>query len=136
MKTKITFTITGLLAVQMLLGAPLNGQEQKTEFPTTPTIVARGPNHQVVEYYTWRTNLNGQAERQHHAYMELGTGINFIAENGQWQSSKSSFEIVDNYAVAFRGPHKLRLAANLNQAGAVSLWLPDNRLLRSHVVAG
>jgi hypothetical protein len=53
----------------------------------------------------------------------------------RWRTSDPSFELTDDAFVAERVQHKVRLAANLNVAGAVTVTMPDGLVLRSTPVA-
>jgi hypothetical protein len=53
---------------------------------------------------------------------------------GEWLESDPAFELVPGSARAWKGPHRVTLAANPNLPGAVQHRLPDGRLLASHVV--
>jgi hypothetical protein len=138
MKTSLVFTIGWAATVSLLGAAPVPQPNPPTELPA-PQTIERGPHHCTTEYYSWHTNLNGKVEPKRHSYIILATGINYWKSapdgTGQWEPAQAAFELVDGFAIAFNGQHKLRLAANLNQAGAIACWLPDNRLLRSHLIA-
>lgn len=66
-------------------------------------------------------------------YWQLETGLNYRDENGEWQAAEERFEIVPGAAIAWRGRHRVSLAAELNTQGAVQFRLPGGELLRSHV---
>lgn len=51
-------------------------------------------------------------------------------EKGQWSETKEEIEIVENRAVATKGPHKVSFAANINSPVSVEVLTPDNTRLK------
>jgi hypothetical protein len=76
-----------------------------------------------------RTWANAQGG---HPIVELVTGMNY-SSNGLWVPSNPSFQISpDGTAfVANQVQHKVRLAANLNAIGTVTITTPDGELLQT-----
>jgi hypothetical protein len=66
--------------------------------------------------------------------VEVGSGLNYLKENGQWLPSREVIEIFQDGAVARQGQHQVIWAPNLNTAGCVDLLMSDGRRLRSHVL--
>ncbi|MFM7216295.1 MAG: hypothetical protein ACKO3H_15600 [Verrucomicrobiota bacterium] len=96
-------------------------------------IRERGPHHQVVEsVVSWVDEL-GNTLTETNSYVQLETGLNYWNESGQWEESRAEFELIPGAAIAWKGQHKVSLAANLNMAGAVQMRLPDGGLMSSHV---
>jgi hypothetical protein len=63
-------------------------------------------------------------------YVSLGTGLNYLDENNQWQSSQDLIELSPNGAVAARGPTKVHFGANINAADAITIT-SSNRTFRT-----
>lgn len=96
-------------------------------------VTERGPHHAVVETVRQLRDEAGQEISVTNSYVELATGLSFIGESGRWEATEEAFELVPGAALAWRGPHKVSLAANANSEGAVALREPGGELLRSHV---
>ena len=70
------------------------------------------------------------------SYIEVGTGLQYQNENGQWLESQDLIELMDDgSAAALRGRHKVTFEPNLNTDGAVSITTASNRVFRTHVLA-
>src|SRR5436309_16136571 len=61
----------------------------------TTQTVERGANYRVVQ-----TSTGGR-------YTELGSGISYVDENGQWQDSQEVIELTAQGAAAQHGAHKV-----------------------------
>src|SRR5437588_6977692 len=85
------------------------------------TPVAVGPDELI--WSTGDLQSSGQI-------VEIGTGMNFW-DGQSWTPSDPSFEIAADGFVANRLQYKVRLAANLNQIGAVTIVTPDRITLHS-----
>jgi hypothetical protein len=98
-------------------------------------VVSRGPHHRVVNRRVQETLSDGRVVEQVRQYTELGTGLHYWdATTGQYKDTEELIEVVNGFAVAQRGPHKVIFAANPNSPGAVDLESPDGKQFRSHVV--
>ena len=71
---------------------------------------------------------------QTNSYDEIATGLHYF-ENGEWLDTQELIEPGEGGAVARRGPHKVRFAAQLNTAGSITLTDPEGRVFRSHPLA-
>lgn len=83
-----------------------------------PTLVEVGP-HELI----WKSASGGRI-------VTMETGMNYW-DGRSWVPSDPSFELTDEAFVANRLQYKVRLAANLNQIGAVTLVSPDGITLHS-----
>jgi hypothetical protein len=79
--------------------------------------------------------LNGHVMVQTNSFTELGNGHNYLGSDGLWRRSRAQFVQQGNHFVAETGHHKVRLANNLNQPGAVDLITPSGVHLRSSPLA-
>ena len=72
----------------------------------------------------------GRERRGRHRIVEIGTGMNYF-DGQNWVPSDPSFDVTSDAFVAQRTQHKVRLDANLNKIGAVTVTTPDGIVLRS-----
>jgi len=84
-----------------------------------------GPNHR-------RLRLAG-ANGSERGLVQLQTGLNYLDDNREWQPTDTTFALIPGGARAWKGQHKVSLAATPNTLAAVQMRLPDGRLLSSHV---
>ena len=96
-------------------------------------VVELGPHHAVVEIVAHGVGPNGESTSITNSYVRLETGMNFMGDSGTWESSEATFQLVPGAAIAWKGQHKVSLAANANTADAVVQRLPNNQLLTGHV---
>ncbi len=86
---------------------------------------------QIPEYLA-----NGRLRLRSSTYTELGAGIAYQDEKGQWRDSVPQFEILpDGSGLSARQiPHKVLLKSNPNAEDPVQVTLPDGTLLKSRVL--
>lgn len=69
------------------------------------------------------------------SYVEVGNGLTYQDDLGQWHDSEDLIEIMeDGTAAALKGPNKVRFQANLNTADAVSVTTSSNRVFRTRIL--
>src|SRR5205814_3340632 len=85
------------------------------------TLVESGPNERI-----W-TSGDPDSDRK---VVEIGTGMNFW-DGQNWVPSDPRFDVTADSFVANRLQFKVRLSADLNQVGAVSIVTPDGITLNS-----
>lgn len=113
-----------------LLSLTLAGSLAAAE-PPTFTVREQTPDSRLVE--ETRAGEQPGDPPEVSRYWQLETGLNYRDETGQWQPADERFEILEGAAVAWKGQHKVTLAAELNSEGSVQFRLPGGELLRSHV---
>lgn len=86
-----------------------------------PALAGVGPNERV-----WRTD----DPRSNRRVIEMATGMNYW-DGQQWTPSDPRFEITDDAFVADKLQQKVRLSADLNTIGAVTVVTRDGITLRS-----
>jgi len=105
-----------------------------------PTLKSIGPDRKI-----WTKAEAMQAPLQesradsigpvaNNSIVEVETGMNYW-DGIQWAPSDPTFDLTDDSFVAQRLQYKLRLFAELNSAGAVTLTTRDNVVLKSTPVA-
>ncbi|HAB17654.1 MAG TPA: hypothetical protein PLX89_04110 [Verrucomicrobiota bacterium] len=119
-----------LLAIGIgALSTPTLFADEPTEFVA---ITRRGLHDQTVSIVR-QIGIGADRRFETNSYVQLETGLNYFTPEGRLVPSEPVFELVHGAAVAWKGQHKVSVAANLNSADAVQLRLPDNQLLTSHV---
>ncbi len=100
-------------------------------------VTALDANSSAVAWVEQLTNATtGQITQRNHNYVQVGSGINYRDEAGQWQPSQDLIELTDDgAAAALRGPHKLHFNPNLNTQGVIALTTVSNRVISSHPLA-
>src|SRR6266542_4556296 len=100
-------------------------------------VTALDANSSAVAWVEQLTNATtGQITQRNHNYVQVGSGINYRDEAGQWQPSQDLIELTDDgAAAALRGPHKLHFNPNLNTQGVIALTTVSNRVFSSHPLA-
>lgn len=96
-------------------------------------VKERGPHQQRVETIRTFQDSQGNTLSETNSYVQLETGLNFRNAQGEWEESKAEFVGENGWAVARKGQHQVALYHNLNADGAVVLWTPEGKRLRSHV---
>lgn len=97
------------------------------------SVVERGPHHRTWALVSEVKLRDDKVLYQTNSYTELATGLHYW-KDGAWADTQEMIEIVDGVAVAQRGPHTARFAANINTAGGIELLAPDGQRFRSHVL--
>lgn len=120
MKTK--FLLLSLLAG---LTARLPAQQVSAALVERVVIQERGPHSQRVKH---AGSLPTDA-----GVIQLECGLNFLNDAGEWEEARAEFELQPGHARAWKGRHKVTLAANPNTGAAVQMRLPEGQLLSSHV---
>lgn len=98
-------------------------------------VVDMGPHQQTILQISEASDGSGGTILTTNSYVQVETGLNFRDDYGAWVPSVAGFDLIQGGATAWRGQHKVSLAANLNAAGSVQVRLPDNQVLRSHPYA-
>jgi len=96
-------------------------------------VLDRGAHHRTIGRVTRELDNVGQAILVTNSYVELATGMHYWEDN-QWKETKEQIEIINGFAVASKGPHQAVFAANLNSSGAIELFTPDKKTMKSHVL--
>jgi hypothetical protein len=99
-----------------------------------PMIVEVGPHHRVWQTVKIAPDERGEMVQSESSYTEIATGLNWWnLKTETWEETVEAFEILpQGYAVARRGPHKVIIAGNINEGGAVDIELPDGRRMLSN----
>jgi len=136
-----------MLAIVLLSGLGLNGADKLIEAAAAPieafdvaNLKAIGPDRKV-----WAKDSSTRAPMQESrvdsnepvpdgSIVELETGMNYW-DGARWVPSDPTFDLTEDSFVAQRLQYKLRLFAELNTPGAVTLTTPDNLVLKSTPVA-
>ncbi len=85
---------------------------------------------------TKRDPITGREIQRVREFVEIGTGMNYQDEKGQWQSTQERFEATpEGGFVARFGPHYLALEQNINSLTAVQFIAADGAHLRSGPLA-
>lgn len=102
--------------------------------PRSSKRVAHKEAHQQrVELIQTRLGESGELISETNSYVQIETGLNYRNASGEWVSSQESFVSTNGWALAYQGQHKVALYHNLNAEGAVVLYTPDGKRMRSHV---
>ncbi len=103
----------------------------------TVRVLALDASSSAVEWTESITNAaTGQITQRNHSYVQVGSGLNYQDESGQWRPSRDLIELTDDGgAAALRGPHKLHFNPNLNTQGVIALTTVSNRVFSSHPLA-
>jgi len=101
------------------------------------SVTARDASSSTV---TWTESISnavtGAVSQRNHSYVQVGSGLNYQDEAGQWQPSQDLIELTaDGGAAALRGPHKVHFNPNLNTQGVIALTTVSNRVFRSSPLA-
>src|ERR1043166_10080839 len=102
------------------LSSPTPLQLQTHRGPASPRIIDSDTtewSRQVVI----SNKVSGRVMVQTNSFTELGNGHNYLGNDGLWRRSRAQFVQQGKHFVAETGHHKVRLANNLNQPGAVDL---------------
>ncbi len=114
----------------------LTTRAQEPVPPPEARIVERGPHHRTWARVTEHPLRDGRVLYQTNSYDEIATGLHYFDfENGQWLDTQELIEPAEGGAVARRGPHKVRFAAQINTAGSITLTDPEGGVFRSHPLA-
>jgi hypothetical protein len=121
--------IGGLLAVCASAQIP---QAALSALVQSSTIISRGANHRVWEYFTLEADAQGAPVSSRHTFTELQTGLNYLdIDSGEWLPSVEEIELHPQGGVAQHGQLKVIFARNLNVAGAIDMLTPNGQRLRS-----
>lgn len=115
---------------------PLPAQERAGQaVEKSARVIERGAHHAKWESVREVVDPeSGQTVSVTNSYVQLETGLHFEDEQGQWVEASEEIEIIPGFAVAKKGQHQARWAANINTYGAIELWTPEGEYLRSHVL--
>src|SRR5262245_44582374 len=98
-------------------------------------VAARDPHSAVWESVHQVTDeVTGATREEKHSYVELATGLHYVnPATGQYELSEEKFVITpQGDAVAAKGQHQLRLAANINAGASVDLVTATGQRIRSN----
>lgn len=115
------------LSLLLWLTASVNLAAQET------SVIERGAHYSKLKSVSTGLDEVGNSISVTNSYVQLETGLNFRNAKGEWEESKAEFVAENGWAVARKGQHKVALFQNLNADGAVVLWTPDGKRMRSHV---
>lgn len=105
----------------------------RNDLGPVPHVVSRDAHQRVLEVTESVLLPDGSISLTTNSIVELATGLHYRNEQGEWEETQQSFELVPGAARAWQGSHRVTLAANPNTFAAVQFRLPDGRLLSSHV---
>lgn len=137
MKTSSRFLTVLLLPALVSLPAGSAWSQQREALPEIKSarVVERGSHHAKWETVQEVADpISGETISVTNSYVQLETGLHYQDERGEWQESSEEIEVQPGAAVARRGPHQVRWAANLNTYGAIEFWTPEGEAIRSHVL--
>src|SRR5439155_2546456 len=109
--------------------------------PTPWTVTIREPHSSVWESIRAVTDpITGEQRAERHSFVELATSLNYFDETTrQWLPSAQEWQVLPGGIVYQFGRHKIILAHNINDPGAVDLLTPspdDLRLISNPVAIG
>jgi hypothetical protein len=137
MKTSPRLLALLLLPALVSLPAGSAWSQQREALPELKSarVVERGSHHAKWETVQEVADpISGETISVTNSYVQLETGLHYLDEGGEWQESSEEIEVQPGAAVARRGPHQVRWAANLNTYGAIEFWTPEGEAIRSHVL--
>ncbi len=91
------------------------------------TIAEMGPHHRVLRAVA---DARGARARPAASVVELANGMNFW-DGQRWVPSDASFQTTPEGFLATNIQHKVRLSADINRVGAVTLVSPDQKITLS-----
>ncbi len=94
-------------------------------------VLERAMDYRVIRSTREEVNARGESYTLTNRYVEVGSSMHYF-DGKEWQESKAEFRIENGMAVADTMPHKVRIAANLNSEGAVTLQTHDGKIFRSN----
>src|ERR1051325_8887376 len=119
--------------VFLSLGIILLHQTGFTAQENTPVIVERGPHHRVIEHTYQVTLADGRVVSRKGQYTEVKSGMHYL-EQGAWKDSVDRIELIDGGALASKGQHHVRFAANINDLWPIDLQMADGKRLQSRIL--
>lgn len=112
--------------------------------PAVPTLPAldswqitfRSQNSSTRQITSFTTNaMTGEASAIVHEVVEMASGLNFLNEDGVWQTSRDLVEPLPGIGVAaMHGSHQVYFRPNLNSSGAITILTAGKRLFRTHML--
>src|SRR6266545_401347 len=129
----VLFVLLPLGLNAQLAPAALNADAGGAEL----SVTVRDASSSTVAWTESITNaVTGAVSQRNHSYVQVGSGLNYHDEAGQWQPSQDLIELTaDGGAAALRGPHKVHFNPNLNTQGVIALTAVSNRVFRSSPLA-
>ena len=127
-----TLGLAGGLAAVLVAGSALT----QPTVESTPVPSDIGPHHRMVRWIEKLTDEDGARLDRPRRYVELATGLNrFDPVRKGWVAAKARFELARSGHVILRqAQHRVILAPDLRQEGAVDLLTPDGKRLRSTIL--
>jgi hypothetical protein len=101
---------------------------------TEYAVTARGPHERKWVRTVWQLTARGKPQARQESYVELGTGLCYLNDNGEWVDSQELVEGVAGGAAARRGQIRVFWANDLATSGAIDMQLPDGQRLRSNPI--
>jgi hypothetical protein len=95
-----------------------------------PRIIEIGPHHRVIQRLVAEPQPDGSVAERVSSYTELGTGLHYKSELGQWLESQPQFELFGGGAVARQGPFQLIVSPDLSDKPTVDVLTPDSKRLQ------
>jgi hypothetical protein len=128
-----------LLLLPALVSLPAGSawSQQREALPELKSarVIERGSHHAKWETVQEVADpISGETVSVTNSYVQLEIGLHYVDERCEWQESSEEIEVQPGAAVARRGPHQVRWAANLNTYGAIEFWTPEGEAIRSHVL--
>ncbi|MGC8989158.1 MAG: hypothetical protein ACP5MD_03455 [Verrucomicrobiia bacterium] len=101
-----------------------------------PEPVEAGPHHRVMQQVWQVIDPKGQPSIATNSYIELATGLNWYDEAVKgWVKSRAEFELArSGHFIARQTQHKIILAPDPREKGAIDLLTPDGIRLRSTIL--
>ncbi|HEY6180968.1 MAG TPA: hypothetical protein VIW67_01920, partial [Terriglobales bacterium] len=130
MKTSLLAVLFGALTITAVSAQPAPSARPRPG--PAPLIDGQrtGDSREWLKVETITDESGRPVTRTRRAFVELATGMSYW-DGQQWMESESTFDTTSDGFAATRMQHKVRLAANIKQLGAVTLTTPDGITLRS-----
>jgi hypothetical protein len=83
----------------------------------------------------WITNAATQeVSARNHRFVEVGAGLNYVDESGEFQPSQDLIELMpDGSAASLHGPTKIRFHPNIH-TGELTITTRSNRVFQTHIL--
>lgn len=107
------------LSARALLAKPPHWRAAARDWASTEWQATEWVTNEVTGYITEQTKRR---------YTELGDGLNYLDEAGQWRGSKDLVEATTNGAAAVRGPTKVWFANRITEG--ITIQTRSNNVLR------
>jgi len=127
------FRVAILMAVIACpLGPLFRAAAQESE--TKSDVVERGIHHKVVRNISRSQLEDGSWQSETNSYVELASGMHRLDSTGAWVDASTELVFLNNRWRTTNAVHQVSIASNCNTEGAISLVMPDGKILNSHVL--